>query len=184
MIYLQLFIAFLKVGCFAFGGAYSAIPLVSDVVTTYGWMSSNELSYMIAISESTPGPLMINMATYLGSIQAGIPGAIISTIAVVIPSFTIILIITLFLNNALKNKYIQSIFKGLIPTVIGIILTVGLYMIIEYCFIDYGIDYYSIFICILIILIYLIYNKLTHKNMSPIMLIVVSGIIGVLVYGI
>ena len=184
MIYLQLFVSFLKVGCFAFGGAYSAIPLVSDVVTQYGWMGSEELSYMIAISESTPGPLMINMATYVGSIQAGIPGAIISTIAVVIPSFTIILIITLFLKNALKNKYVQYVFKGLIPCVIGIILSVGLYMILEYCLIDYGIDYYSILILLILIIIYILYNKFKHKKMSPIMLIVVSGILGILVYGI
>ena len=86
MIYLQLFLGFLKVGCFAFGGAYGAIPLIRDVVISYGWLSDEMLTYMIAVSESTPGPIMVNLATYIGSNQAGILGAVIATLAVVLPS--------------------------------------------------------------------------------------------------
>ena len=71
MIYLELFLGFLKVGCFAFGGAYGAIPLIRDVVLSYGWLSDETLTYMIAVSESTPGPIMVNLATYVGSSQAG-----------------------------------------------------------------------------------------------------------------
>ena len=74
MIYLDLFLGFLKVGCFAFGGAYGAIPLVRNVVMSYGWLSAETLTYMIAVSESTPGPIMVNLATYVGSNQAGFWG--------------------------------------------------------------------------------------------------------------
>ena len=109
MIYLELFLGFLKVGCFAFGGAYGAIPLIRDVVMSYGWLNDETLSYMIAVSESTPGPIMVNLATYIGSSQAGIWGAVIATTAVVLPSFLIILLVTVLLKTALKNKYIQSV---------------------------------------------------------------------------
>ena len=77
MIYLDLFLGFLKVGCFAFGGAYAAIPLIREVVLDYGWLTDDSLTYMIAVSESTPGPIMINLATYVGLSQAGLPGAVL-----------------------------------------------------------------------------------------------------------
>ena len=94
MIYLELFAGFLKVGCFAFGGAYGAIPLIRDVVLSYGWLNDDMMTYMIAVSESTPGPIMVNLATYVGSSQGGFLGAVIATAAVVLPSFLIILLVT------------------------------------------------------------------------------------------
>ena len=99
MIYLDLLIGFLKVGLFAFGGAYGAIPLIRDVVLAYGWLNDEMLTYMIAVSESTPGPIMVNLATYVGSSQAGFPGALIATAAVVLPSFIIILLIMVLLKK-------------------------------------------------------------------------------------
>ena len=93
MIYLDLFLGFLRVGMFAFGGAYGAIPLIRDVVLSYGWMDDATLSYMIAVSESTPGPIMVNLATYIGSNQAGFLGAVLATLAVVLPSFLVILLV-------------------------------------------------------------------------------------------
>ena len=87
MIYWDLLIGFLKVGLFAFGGAYGAIPLIRDVVLAYGWLDDEMLTYMIAVSESTPGPIMVNLAAYVGSAKAGLPGALIATAAVVLPSF-------------------------------------------------------------------------------------------------
>ena len=93
MTYLDLFLGFLKVGCFAFGGGYGAVPLIRDVVLSYGWLTEEEISYMIAISESTPGPIMVNMATYVGSSQGGILGAALATLAVVMPSFFIIILV-------------------------------------------------------------------------------------------
>ena len=134
MIYLDLFLGFLKVGCFAFGGAYGAIPLIRDVVMSYGWLSDEMLTYMIAVSESTPGPIMVNLATYIGSSQAGFLGAVIATLAVVLPSFLIILLITALLKTALKNKYVQAVLRGLKPCVIGIVLATGIYMVLGNCF--------------------------------------------------
>ena len=92
MIYLDLLLGFLKVGCFAFGGAYGAIPLIRDVVMSYGWLSDEMLTYMIAGSESTPGPIMVNLATYIGSSQAGFLGAVIATLAVVLPGYPMIMV--------------------------------------------------------------------------------------------
>ena len=85
MIYFSLFFAFLKVGCFSFGGAYGAIPLIRDMVLSHGWIDEERLTYMIAVSESTPGPIMVNMATYIGSTKAGILGALVATLGVVLP---------------------------------------------------------------------------------------------------
>ena len=93
MIYWDLFLGFLKVGCFTFGGAYSAIPLIRDVVRSYGWLSDETLTYMIAVSESTPGPIIVNLATYVGNSQAGFWGAVLATLAVVLPSFFVMLLI-------------------------------------------------------------------------------------------
>ena len=93
MICRELFLGFLRVGLFAFGGAYGAIPLIRDVVMSYGWLDDEMFTYMIAVSESTPGPIMVNLATYVGSSRAGILGGIIATFAVVLPAFLIILMI-------------------------------------------------------------------------------------------
>ena len=87
MIYLELFAGFLKVGLFYIGGGYASIPLIRDVVMSYGWLSEDMLTYMIAVSESTPGPIMVNLATYVGITQAGMPGAFVATFAVVLPAF-------------------------------------------------------------------------------------------------
>ena len=125
MIYLDLFLGFLKVGLFAFGGAYGAIPLIRDVVLSYGWLSDEALSYMIAVSESTPGPIMVNLATYVGSTEAGFLGALVATLAVVLPSFIIILLITALLKNAFKDKYVQVVLRGLKPSVTGIVPDMG-----------------------------------------------------------
>ena len=131
MILIDLLIGFLKVGFFAFGGAYGAIPLIRDVVLSYGWLSDERLTDMIAVSESTPGPIMVNLATYVGSSQAGLPGALVATLAVVLPSFFIILLLTVLLKTALKNKYAAAVLGGLTPCVIGIVLATGCVMVIR-----------------------------------------------------
>jgi len=138
MIYLDLFLGFLRVGCFAFGGAYGAIPLIRDVVLSYGWLTDEELTYMIAVSESTPGPIMVNLATYVGSSQAGLLGAFLATLAVALPSFIIILLVMVLLKTLLKNKYVQAVLRGLKPCIIGIILATGVYMLIHNCLFSAG----------------------------------------------
>ena len=93
MIYLKLFWDFFKVSCFTFGGAYGAIPLIRDMVLGNGWIAEDQLAYMIAVSESTPGPIMVNLATYIGNTQAGFWGSLIATIAVVLPAYLVILLV-------------------------------------------------------------------------------------------
>ena len=187
MLYLDLFLGFLKVGCFAFGGAYGAIPLIRDVVMSYGWLTDEMLTYMIAVSESTPGPIMVNLATYIGSSQAGFLGAVIATLAVVLPSFFIILLVTALLKTALKNKYVQAVLRGLKPCVIGIVLATGIYMIIQNCLSarqSMNIDIISLVITVTLAIIAIAYKQVTKKKMSPIMLIIISAFLGLMVYAI
>ena len=187
MIYLDLFLGFLKVGCFAFGGAYGAIPLIRDVVMSYGWLSDEMLTYMIAVSESTPGPIMVNLATYIGSSQAGFLGAVIATLAVVLPSFLIILLVTALLKTALKNKYVQAVLRGLKPCVIGIVLATGIYMVLSNCFgaiTAIKADIQAITLTAILVVTMFGYKHFAKKKLSPIILIIVSAIAGVVVYGI
>ena len=185
MIYLDLFLGFLKVGCFAFGGAYGAIPLIRDVVISYGWLSDEMLTYMIAVSESTPGPIMVNLATYVGSSQAGFVGAVIATLAVVLPSFLIILLVTALLKTALKNKYVQAILRGLKPCVIGIVLATGIYMVLVNCFgtiSEIKVNMQAISITALLVASILGYKYFTKKKLSPIGLIILSAILGIIIF--
>jgi chromate transporter len=186
MIYLDLLIGFLKVGLFAFGGAYGAIPLIRDVVLSYGWLDDEMLTYMIAVSESTPGPIMVNLATYVGSSQAGFPGALITTTAVVLPSFIIILLIMVLLKKLLKNPYVQAVLRGMKPCIIGIILATGLYMILHTCFGSVSTlspDMTTILLTAVLSAVYFGSRKLMKKGLSPIALIGISAIMGILVYG-
>lgn len=183
MIYLELFIGFLKVGLLSFGGAYGSIPLIKDIVLDYGWISEEMLTYMIGVSESTPGPIMVNLATYIGSYQSGLLGAIIASIAVVLPSFIIILIIGFKLKNLLKNYYIRSAIQGLKPCIIGIICATGLYMIIKNCMINQA-DYYSMLILGILILFKVIYKYIRKADVSPFTLIILSMVIGIMIYGV
>jgi len=187
MIYLELFLAFLKVGCFSFGGAYSAIPLIRDVVLSYGWITDETLSYMIAVSESTPGPIMINMATYVGSTCGGVLGAMIATFSVSLPAFAIIILIVSLLKNALENKYVNAVLGGLKPCVIGVILAIGIYMLVGTILPELKLGAFDInaaIIAVLIIGIRYGYKLLFKKKMSSITLIVVSAFLGIAAYGI
>lgn len=184
MIYLELFLGFLYVGCFAFGGAYGAIPLIRDVVLKYGWLAEEELTYMIAVSESTPGPIMINLATYVGSTQAGILGSLLATTAVVIPSFVIMLLITAVLKHAIKHPVVQAVLKGMKPCIIGIILATGLYMMVSHCFTAQGIDGRALLITGILAVILYVLPRFKIKKPSPILLIVLSAVAGVVVYGV
>ena len=186
MIYLDLFLGFLKVGCFSFGGGFGSIPLIRDVVMSYGWLSDEMLTYMIAVSESTPGPIMVNLATYVGSSQAGFLGALIATLTVMLPSFLIILLVTVLLKTALKNKYVQAVLRGLKPCVIGIVLATGIYMILSNCFGTFSaiqIRPQAVLITVILAASMFGYRRFMKKKLSPILLIVISAFAGILVYG-
>lgn len=187
MIYLELIFGFLRVGCFSFGGAYGAIPLIRDVVCSYGWLNDETLTYMIAVSESTPGPIMVNLATYIGSRQAGFFGAVLATVAVITPSFIIMLLVMAALKTLLKNKYVQAMLRGLKPCIIGIILATGVYMTINNCFsFENGVSINGSTTVIAIILIAVMFGvkMILKKRISAIMLIAISACFGIVIYGI
>lgn len=184
MIYWDLFLGFLQVGCFAFGGAYGAIPLIRDVVLSYGWLNDETLTYMIAVSESTPGPIMVNMATYIGSSQGGFWGAVVATTAVVLPAFIIILLVMVLLKAILKNPYVQAVLRGLKPCVTGIILATGGYMIVNNCFPSGSVDWKAMILTAALLTVLLVAERRFKKKLSPILLIAISACLGIVVYGV
>ena len=188
MIYLELLIGFLKVGCFSFGGAYAAIPLIREVVLSYGWIKEEMLTDMIAVSESTPGPIMVNLATYVGTSQAGIPGAIIATLASVLPAFLIILLIMAVMKRTLDNKYVQAVMRGLQACVIGVITAVGIWMLYKNAVgpvVTGETDVRPLLLAAVLAVIYFGSRKIKamKKGLSPIALIGISALLGVVVFG-
>ena len=113
MILLRLFLEFCKVGLFSVGGGLATIPFLTDLGNRTGWFSSAQLADMIAVSESTPGPMGVNMATYVGYTTAGLPGGIVSTLGLVFPSVIIILVIARFLQKFRQSKAVDAVFYGL-----------------------------------------------------------------------
>ena len=188
MICLDLLIGFLKVGCFSFGGAYAAIPLIREVVLSYGWVSEEMLTDMIAVSESTPGPIMVNLATYVGSRQAGIPGAIIATLASILPAFIIILLIMAVMKRTLNNKYVQAVMRGLQACVIGVITAVGVWMLYQNAvspLLAEETDIRPLIVAAVLALLYFGSRKIKamKKGLNPIALIGISACLGILVFG-
>ena len=203
MIYLELFAGFLKVGLFSFGGGYASIPLIRDVVMSYGWLSEDMLTYMIAVSESTPGPIMVNLATYVGITQGGLLGAFVATLAVVLPAFFIIIAIVAFLSRIIENPYVAAVMQGLKSCVTGIILATGAHMVIRNCMISktmaesgvpaagtgsvFPVNIRAAVVTILLAGIYYGSRRLMRsagkrKGLTPIQLIAVSAVLGMIVY--
>ena len=187
MILLKLFWNFFKVSCFTFGGAYAAIPLIRDMVLGNGWLTDERLTYMIAVSESTPGPIMVNLATYVGSDQAGFWGSLVATVGVVLPAYLVILLIVVLLKNIIQNRYVQAVLRGLKPCVIGIVLATGVYMTVHNALPLSGgkiADMPGVIITAALAAILGLWPKITGKKLSPIQLICFSAALGVIVYSI
>ena len=125
MIYIVLFLEFFKVGLFTIGGGLASLPFLYELAEKYTWINNSMIADMIAISQSTPGPIGINMATYAGFKAGGILGGIVATFAIVLPSFIIIVIVANFLNKFKNSKLVDSAFKGLRPAVTGLIAAAG-----------------------------------------------------------
>ena len=183
MMYWNLFFGFLRVGMFAFGGAYGAIPMIRDIVLSNGWLTDEKLSYMIAVSESTPGPIMLNLATYVGQTQGGITGAILATFAVVLPSFLIILLVAASIKTFIRNPWFKAILKGLKPCIVGIVLSTGLFMVVSNCIAIGGnleFDHRDSLITVILISLCIGSKVLLKKKLSPFLLILIAGISGIL----
>ncbi len=171
--YLSIFIAFLKIGAFSFGGGYAMIPMIrQEVLINNSWMTELELVDVIAISQMTPGPIAINLATYLGFKIHGVIGSIIATVAVTLPSFIVMTIFYLAVRKLAGNKYMNWFFTGLKPVVVGLIIA-GLLSVLRSSIVDIktagvlGITFY-----------------LAHiRKWHPIKVIGVSAGLGLLLYG-
>lgn len=129
MIYLRLFYEFFKTGLFSVGGGMATLPFLYSMSDSTGWFSHSQLADMIAVSESTPGPIGVNMATYVGFSTAGIPGAVVATLGLVTPSIIVILIIARVLQAFRQNKYVDAAFYGLRPCSVGLIAAAGVLVV-------------------------------------------------------
>ncbi len=180
MIYLELFLSFLQVGLFSIGGGYAAIPIIqSQVVEKYAWLSLNEFTDLITIAEMTPGPIAVNSATFVGIKIAGIQGAIIATLAVILPS----LFIVSLLANSLANIYfkyrnidfMQKILSTLRPVIVALIASAGLSILLNVLFSgNISIDNLNIIALILFILCFITIRK---SKINPVLAMLITGII-------
>ena len=183
MICLTLFWNFLMIGTLSFGGGYGMISLVREVVLGHGWLTESEFLSFIAVSESTPGPLAVNMATFIGSSQAGLPGALVATLGVVLPSFVIILLVAAVLRSVLRYAGVQAVLDGVRPCVVAMILatavTMGLSTLGGYTAGPAGgfaPDGRAIAVFVLLGLVHCGYKKIRQKAPSPIgMILLCSG---------
>ncbi len=189
-VYLKLFLTFLKIGAVSFGGGYGMISLIRETVIQNGWLTDGELLNFIAVSESTPGPIAINMATFIGSSQGGIFGSFCATLGVVLPSFVIILIIVALVSNLLKIAGVKAFLGGIRPCVmsliIGTAITMGLSTLLGLKTVSNEIDVNikSIIILGIIIVIHFVVKYLLKKKIKPIIMIIISAFLGVAVYSI
>ena len=173
MMYLNLFFVFFKVGLFSFGGGYAILPLMQhEVVDVNKWISFKEFMDIVAVSQITPGPISINLATHVGYRIAGTLGSTIATTSVVLPSIIIVSLIVIFLKRFSKLPVVQRIFKSLRVTIVGLILAAGIALFVKENFIDY--KSYIIFASVLI-------GGLIFK-IGSITLIILSGVAGAILY--
>lgn len=188
--YLKLFLTFLQIGAFAFGGAYGTISLVSERVLANGWLTEAELLNIIAVSESTPGPITINVATFVGAAQGGIWGSILATVAVVLPSYIVILLVTALLKTMLKHGGVKAFLDGIRPAVVGLIIATSVTMFISTVLgfsgtgSEISVDFRSLIILALLFCISAVGKKLFKRKPSPILMIVISAGLGMLLYSI
>ncbi len=180
MIYLELFLTFLKIGAFTFGGGYAMLPLMQQEVLNHGWMSEEALLNFIAVAESTPGPVAINMATYIGVETAGIFGAIIATLGVVLPSFVIILLVAKFYAKYKNSFIVKGCLTGLRPVVVGLIasavisLGFGVFFPSGITFSAFNFGFFSS------VIIFALVVYFAFKKVNPIYLILCSAGLGML----
>lgn len=185
MIYLDLFWEFLKIGMFSFGGAYGAIPAIREAVISNGWLDEEMFTNIIAVSESTPGPIMVNTATYIGNTQAGFWGSVVATLGVVLPSFIIILLIASLLKNALRNRYVQAALNGIKPCIAGVILAAGINMLFSIAVGNLSapvFDFTALLIFGILFSAMLLGSVFLKKEVSPVALIVFSAVLGAVLY--
>lgn len=187
---LDLFLTFFKIGLFTFGGGYAMIPIITDEVIAHSWLVESEILNFIAVCESTPGPIAINMATFVGASQGGILGAMMATLGVVLPSFIIILVIASLISGLMKFAGVNAFLKGVRPVVVGLIVSTGITMVLSVVLslsslsnLSVSFDWRALVIFISNAVLSIVYKKITKKGISPIILIIFSALLGMLFYG-
>lgn len=190
MLFLQLFYTFFKIGLFGFGGGYAMLSMIQgEVVTRHGWISTQEFTDIVAISQMTPGPIGINSATFVGYstlIDAGytpamaVLGSATATFAVILPSFILMLIISRYFLKFQKHPVVMAVFSGLRPAVVGLLAAAALLLMNSENFGSPTDDMRSFIISCLIFLVVFIATR--RFKISPILMIVISGIAGLLLY--
>lgn len=198
MIFLRLFWEFLKIGLFTFGGGYGAIPLIRDAILANPWMGVDEemFYYIVGVAESTPGPIMVNSATYIGTVSGGVLGGVIATLGAVTPSFVIIFLIARFLSGFMEKRGVRKVLDTIKPCVIGIILSTGIYFILSglsphiNTLFSQGItvsilpEWKTALMFALVFLIRLIWRIWKKKTISPILSIAIAAGLGMIIYGV
>lgn len=188
MILLELFLTFLKIGALSFGGGMGMISLIREEVIGHGWMTEAELLNMIAVAESTPGPIAVNIATFIGAGEGGIAGAVLATLGVVLPSFVIILLIAALMRNLLKYEGVKAFLGGVRPCVIGLILAVAVTLGLSTLFgigkigDAISVDTKGIAIFAAVAAVGTFLGRIRKKPTSPIVLILFSAVLGMLLY--
>ena len=187
MLLLRLFWEFFKTGLFAVGGGMATLPFLYNISDSTGWFTHAQLADMVAVSESTPGPIGVNMATYVGFTTAGIPGAVIATVGLVTPSVIIILLIARVLASFRQNKYVDAAFYGLRPCSVGLIAAAGL-LVVKIALFDFDLfhqtgrllDVFNVKALILAaVLLFLTRGVKQLKKLHPVVFIAASAVIGI-----
>lgn len=182
MIYIQLFLSFLQIGAFSFGGGYAAMPMIqSQVVLIHQWLDIGEFTDLITISQMTPGPIAVNSATFVGLKIAGVPGALVATLGCILPSCLIVCGLAFLYMRYKKLTVLQGILNSLRPAVVSMIATAGITIMISSFFGEGNLVSIQTIqfqaVVIFILAVYLIRNK----NMNPIWVMVLSGVINVVI---
>lgn len=188
-IYFQLFITFFKIGLFTIGGGQAMIPMITRDVVDLGWLTQEQVDVMIAIAESTPGPFAVNIATYTGIETAGVLGAIMATLGVVLPSVIIIVLVAKLLTSFMKKPSVQEVFTGVRSTVTGLLGAVWLALALRILLAIKSVwdvstvspDYVGM--GIFAVVFGLSFIKIKGKKMKPVLIVLICAVLGVLCYG-
>ena len=188
MIYLRLFLSFLKIGAVAFGGGYAMIPLMRDECLANGWLTDAELLDFIAVSEATPGPVAVNMATFVGSSQAGIGGALLATLGVILPAFFVTILLVVALGKLLSYRGTHAVLSGVRPAVVALILSTAALTFLSLIvgvgrFGDaFSVSLPALFLFLFLVLVAFLFRRIRGKSISPVFLILLSGLAGVILF--
>ncbi len=180
MIYLELFWVFFRIGALTFGGGYAMLPLIQGETVSRGWVSESDIVNFVAVSESTPGPFAINMATYIGTDEGGILGAICATLGVVLPSFIIILIVAKCYEKFKANRFVAGAMTGLKPAVVGLIAA-ALLSIAKTIFVpaNFSAAIFKTEGFYMSAVLFLAMSILAFKKVHPIIIICISAAVGI-----